>query len=161
MPDFLKSKTSRIYRTVRQKSEYPYPLYITDETTFFENPTEPAELPQLMKKYGYVMPFTHSYFFKRRSVLLVLSSGSSLAFSCSSGYPALFPQSRDSKLASRRCFLRTLQALKQTMFMKIVQPNEEVIKSELKELVRGSAEETPNEFLEKEADPLTRAALRA
>ena len=44
------------------------------------------------------------------------------------------------------------------MSKKIVQLNEEVIKSELKELVRGSVEETLNELLEKEADQLTQAA---
>ena len=35
------------------------------------------------------------------------------------------------------------------MSEKIVQLNEEVIKSQIKELVRGSAEETLNELLEK------------
>ena len=40
----------------------------------------------------------------------------------------------------------------------IVQLNEEVIKSELKELVRGSVEETLNELLEAEAEKLTQAA---
>ena len=44
------------------------------------------------------------------------------------------------------------------MSKKIVQLNEELIKSELKELVRGSVEETLNELLEKEADQLTQAA---
>ena len=44
------------------------------------------------------------------------------------------------------------------MSEKIVQLNEEVIKSELKELVRGSVEETLNELLEKEAESLTQAA---
>ena len=43
------------------------------------------------------------------------------------------------------------------MSEKIVQLNEEVIKSELKELVRGSVEETLNELLEKEAESLTRS----
>ena len=42
--------------------------------------------------------------------------------------------------------------------MKIVQLNEEVIKSQIKELVRGSVEETLNELLEKEAESLTQAA---
>lgn len=37
---------------------------------------------------------------------------------------------------------------------KIVQFNEEAIKGQLKELVRGSAEETLNELLEKEAEIL-------
>ena len=46
----------------------------------------------------------------------------------------------------------------QTMSEKIVQLNEAVIKSELKELVRGSAEETLNELLETEADKLTQAS---
>ena len=38
------------------------------------------------------------------------------------------------------------------MSKEIVQLNEEVIKGQLKELVRGSVEETLNELLEKEAD---------
>ena len=41
---------------------------------------------------------------------------------------------------------------------KIVQLNEEVIKGQLKELVRGSVEETLNELLEAEAEKLTQAA---
>ena len=41
---------------------------------------------------------------------------------------------------------------------KIVQFNEEVIKWQLKELIRGSVEETLNELLEKEAVTLTQAA---
>lgn len=41
---------------------------------------------------------------------------------------------------------------------KIVQLNEAEIKSELKELVRGSVEETLNELLEAEAEKLTQAA---
>ena len=41
---------------------------------------------------------------------------------------------------------------------KIVQFNEEVIKGQLKELVRGSVEETLNKLLEKEAETLTQAA---
>ena len=44
------------------------------------------------------------------------------------------------------------------MSEKIVQLNEEVIKGQLKELVRGSVEETLNELLEKEAETLTQAA---
>ena len=44
------------------------------------------------------------------------------------------------------------------MSEKIVQLNEEIIKGQLKELVRGSVEETLNELLEKEAESLTRAA---
>ena len=44
------------------------------------------------------------------------------------------------------------------MSEKIVQLNEEIIKSELKELVRGSVEETLNELLEKEEEALTQAA---
>ena len=44
------------------------------------------------------------------------------------------------------------------MSEKIVQLNEEVIKGQLKELVRGSVEETLNELLEQEAEKLTRAA---
>ena len=41
---------------------------------------------------------------------------------------------------------------------KIVQLNEEVIKGQIKELVRGSVEETLNELLEAEAEKLTQAA---
>ena len=41
---------------------------------------------------------------------------------------------------------------------KILQFNEEVIKGQLKELVRGSVEETLNELLEKEAETLTQVA---
>ena len=44
------------------------------------------------------------------------------------------------------------------MSEKIVQLNEEIIKGQLKELVRGSVEETLNELLEKEAETLTQAA---
>ena len=44
------------------------------------------------------------------------------------------------------------------MSEKIVQLNEEVIKDQLKELVRGSVEETLNELLEQEAEKLTQAA---
>ncbi len=44
------------------------------------------------------------------------------------------------------------------MSEKIVQFNEEVIKGQIKELVRGSAEETLNELLEAEAKKLTQAA---
>mgnify|MGYP001024322912 FL=1 len=44
------------------------------------------------------------------------------------------------------------------MSEKIVQLNEEVIKGQLKELVRGSVEETLNELLEVEAEKLTQAA---
>ena len=44
------------------------------------------------------------------------------------------------------------------MSEEIVQFNEEVIKEQIKELVRGSVEETLNELLEKEAEQLTRAA---
>ena len=44
------------------------------------------------------------------------------------------------------------------MSEKIVQLNEEVIKGQLKELVRGSVEETLNELLEQEAERLTQAA---
>jgi len=47
------------------------------------------------------------------------------------------------------------------MSEKIVQLNEEVIKGEIRELVRGSVEETLNELLEAEADKLTRAARYA
>ena len=41
------------------------------------------------------------------------------------------------------------------MSEKIVQLNEEVIKGQIKELVRGSVEETLNELLEQEAESLT------
>ena len=44
------------------------------------------------------------------------------------------------------------------MSEKIVQFNEDVIKGQIKELVRGSVEETLNELLEAEADKLTQAA---
>lgn len=44
------------------------------------------------------------------------------------------------------------------MSEKIVQLNEEVIKSEIKELVRGSVEVTLNELLKAEAQKLTQAA---
>ena len=44
------------------------------------------------------------------------------------------------------------------MSEKIVQLNEEVIKGQIKELVRGSVEETLNELLEAEAERLTQAA---
>ena len=44
------------------------------------------------------------------------------------------------------------------MSEKIVQFNEEIIKGQIKELVRGSVEETLNELLEKEAESLTQAA---
>ena len=45
------------------------------------------------------------------------------------------------------------------MSEKIVQLNEEVIKGQIKELVRGSVEETLNELLEKEAESLTQPTL--
>ncbi len=44
------------------------------------------------------------------------------------------------------------------MSEKTAQLNEEVIKGQLKELVRGSVEETLNELLEQEAEKLTQAA---
>ena len=44
------------------------------------------------------------------------------------------------------------------MSEKIVQLSEEIIKGQLKELVRGNVEETLNEQLEKEAESLTQAA---
>ena len=44
------------------------------------------------------------------------------------------------------------------MSEKIVQLNEEAIKGQLKELVRGSVEETLNELLQAEAEKLTQAA---
>ncbi len=40
----------------------------------------------------------------------------------------------------------------------IVQLNEEILKGEIKELVRGSVEETLNELLDAEAEKLTQAA---
>lgn len=43
------------------------------------------------------------------------------------------------------------------MSEKIVQLNEEVIKGQIKELVRGSVEETLNELLEQEAESMTQA----
>ena len=43
------------------------------------------------------------------------------------------------------------------MSEKIVQLNEEIIKREIRELVRGSVEETLNELLEAEAEKLTQA----
>lgn len=43
------------------------------------------------------------------------------------------------------------------MSEQIVQLNEEVIRGQLKELVRGSVEETPNELLEAETEKLTQA----
>ena len=43
------------------------------------------------------------------------------------------------------------------MSEKIVQLNEEVIKGQIKELVRGSVEETLNELVDKEAESLTQA----
>ena len=43
------------------------------------------------------------------------------------------------------------------MSEKIVQLNKEIIKSQIKELVCGNAEETPNEPLEKEAKSLTQS----
>ena len=44
------------------------------------------------------------------------------------------------------------------MSEKIVHLNEEIIKGQIKELVRGSVEETLNELLEKETESLTQAA---
>ena len=41
----------------------------------------------------------------------------------------------------------------------IVQFNEEIIKGQIKELVRGSVEETLNELLEAEAEKLANTAL--
>ena len=46
------------------------------------------------------------------------------------------------------------------MSEKIVQLNEEVIKGQLKELVRGSVEETLNELLEKEAERKRKTSYR-
>ena len=45
-----------------------------------------------------------------------------------------------------------------SMSKPIIQLNEENVKSELKELVRSSVEETLNELLNKEAEELTSAA---
>ena len=47
------------------------------------------------------------------------------------------------------------------MSEKIVQLNEEIIKGQIKGLVRSSVEETLNELLEKEAESLTQASLCA
>ena len=44
------------------------------------------------------------------------------------------------------------------MSEKIVQLNEEVIKGQIRELVRGSVEETRDELLEDEAEKLTQTA---
>lgn len=44
------------------------------------------------------------------------------------------------------------------MSKKILQLNENVIKSELKELVRGNVEQTLNELLENEVEKLTQSA---
>ena len=44
------------------------------------------------------------------------------------------------------------------MSEKIVQLNEEIIKGQIRELVRGSVEETLNELLEKEAESLMKAS---
>jgi putative transposase len=44
------------------------------------------------------------------------------------------------------------------MSKKIIQLNEEIIKGELKELVRSSVEETLNNLLDQEAKDLTQAA---
>ena len=44
------------------------------------------------------------------------------------------------------------------MSEKIVQLTEELIKGQIRELVRSSAEKTLNELLEKEAESLTQAA---
>ena len=41
----------------------------------------------------------------------------------------------------------------------IVQFNEEIIKGQIKELVRGNVEETLNELLEAEAEKLTQGSL--
>ena len=46
------------------------------------------------------------------------------------------------------------------MSEKIVALNEEVIKGQLKELVRGSVEETLNELLEQESEKLTQAGKK-
>ncbi len=43
------------------------------------------------------------------------------------------------------------------MSEKMIRQNEEVVKGEIRELVRGSVEETLNELLEAEAEKLTRA----
>ena len=46
------------------------------------------------------------------------------------------------------------------MSEKIVQLNEEIIKGQIRELVRSSVEETLNELLEKEAESLTQTPVR-
>ena len=57
----------------------------------------------------------------------------------------------------RRCRADRKDPQKNSCY-KIVQLNEEVLKGQLKELVRGSVEETLNELLEQEAEKLTQAA---
>lgn len=47
------------------------------------------------------------------------------------------------------------ESRQQTMSKKIVELNEEVIKSQLKELIRASVEETLNELLEQKSEMLT------
>lgn len=47
------------------------------------------------------------------------------------------------------------------MSEKIVQLNEEVIKGQIKELIRGSVEETLNELLDDEAEKLPGGPVRA
>ena len=54
--------------------------------------------------------------------------------------------------------VKNFERRQQTMSEKNVQLNEEVIKGQIKELVRGSVEETLNELLEKEVEQLTQAA---
>lgn len=53
---------------------------------------------------------------------------------------------------------KILERRQQTISKNSVQLNEEIIKSEIKELVRGSVEETLNELLKAEAEKLTHAA---
>lgn len=58
-------------------------------------------------------------------------------------------------VASGRMMLRThiLKGDNNTMSNNILQFNEEIIKDQIKDLVRGSVEETLNGLLEAEADP--------
>ena len=73
------------------------------------------------------------------------------------------PKSKAGKISLAMALLRgsileTDPVTAVTMSEKIVQLNEEVIKGQIKELVRGSVGETLNELLEKEAESLTQAA---
>lgn len=60
-------------------------------------------------------------------------------------------------LVERSCHT-TASKEKANHVRKVLQLNEEVIKGEIRELLRGSVEETLNELLKKEAEQLTQAA---